>query len=695
MGGVPLRNAGRGESVPKVATPSLRSGSCDPFWEMRRRVIAKSRGVIDDSGRLIASIFFPADIFVIKLLLLIPTLDRSGAEKQFTLLATGLPREEFEIEVVCLTRGGPYEAALREQEIPVTILHKRMKFDPVAFFRLKKLIGRRRPDVLHTWLFAANAYGRLAVGGKGRPRVLVSERCVDSWKQSWQLKLDQKLIPRTDRLIANSESVAGFYLEQGFPAERIVVIPNGVKTVTDPPLSETERNAILAEFDIPPGSRVVGYAGRLAPQKRGKDLIWSLQLLKQLTDRVYLVIVGDGPDRENLISLAKHMGCDNLVRFLGHRDDVPRLMRTFSTLWLASDFEGQSNSLMEAMARGIPVVASDIPANRELVVDGETGFVVKVGDCQGFSQFTDRILADPELANRLGEAARADAEPVRFGSNDRRPSGPLSRTGGVRACAESREPRGKREPPRWRKRSSRGWFRSSAIGDPMRTGLISVQTPMVPNRRGRLWGIGGCRSSTWKAAGSRCPTKMARSGSCSTARFTTTASMRPILESQGHRFHTGSDTETIVHLYEEYGCDCLAHLRGMFAFAIWDERKRRLFLARDRLGQKPLFYRQEADRFLFASELKSLLQIPEAPRTLDPRASMPICFTSTSRIRCACWRAITSCRPRTLRFMKMETSRSSVTGSRLTKMSSLLMKARVSEKRHGRSNVGSGSSGRR
>jgi glycosyltransferase involved in cell wall biosynthesis len=75
-------------------------------------------------------------------------------------------------------------------------------------------------------------------------------------------------------------------------------------------------------------------------------------------------------------------------------------------VWLASDFEGQSNSLMEAMAKGIPVVASDIPANRELVADGETGFLVNVGDCPAMSQFTDRILADPELARRLGEAGR-------------------------------------------------------------------------------------------------------------------------------------------------------------------------------------------------------------------------------------------------------------------------------------------------
>jgi asparagine synthase (glutamine-hydrolysing) len=96
--------------------------------------------------------------------------------------------------------------------------------------------------------------------------------------------------------------------------------------------------------------------------------------------------------------------------------------------------------------------------------------------------------------------------------------------------------------------------------------------------------------------------------------------LRPVLESKGHKFHTDSDTETIVHLYEEYGTDCVSHLRGMFVFAIWDERRRRLFLARDRMGQKPLFYRQESERLLFASELKSLLQMPGAPRKLDPPA---------------------------------------------------------------------------
>jgi asparagine synthase (glutamine-hydrolysing) len=96
--------------------------------------------------------------------------------------------------------------------------------------------------------------------------------------------------------------------------------------------------------------------------------------------------------------------------------------------------------------------------------------------------------------------------------------------------------------------------------------------------------------------------------------------LRPDLEARGHRFGTHSDTETIVHLYEEYGTDCVQHLRGMFALAIWDDRKKRLFLARDRLGKKPLFYRLEPDRLLFASELKALLQYPGAPRQLNAAA---------------------------------------------------------------------------
>ena len=94
--------------------------------------------------------------------------------------------------------------------------------------------------------------------------------------------------------------------------------------------------------------------------------------------------------------------------------------------------------------------------------------------------------------------------------------------------------------------------------------------------------------------------------------------LRNDLQGRGHRFTTRSDTEVIVHLYEEYGDDCVDHLRGMFALAVRDVRRQRLLLARDRMGQKPLVYREDPGRLLFASELKALLQVPGAPRELDP-----------------------------------------------------------------------------
>ena len=94
--------------------------------------------------------------------------------------------------------------------------------------------------------------------------------------------------------------------------------------------------------------------------------------------------------------------------------------------------------------------------------------------------------------------------------------------------------------------------------------------------------------------------------------------LRQDLETRGHRYRTRSDTETIVHLYEQYGNDCVQHLRGMFAFAIWDQNRRRLFLARDRMGVKPLYYRYDGKSLLFASEIKALLAHPQMRAEFNP-----------------------------------------------------------------------------
>lgn len=95
---------------------------------------------------------------------------------------------------------------------------------------------------------------------------------------------------------------------------------------------------------------------------------------------------------------------------------------------------------------------------------------------------------------------------------------------------------------------------------------------------------------------------------------------RRYLEEKGHHFYTNSDTETIVHLYEEFGAGCVGRLRGMFAFALWDKRNKRLLIARDRLGIKPLYYHLDNGELLFSSELKSLLEYKELRREVNLNA---------------------------------------------------------------------------
>ncbi len=341
---------------------------------------------------------------VIKVLYVIPTLDRSGAERQLALLATGLPRNQFQPHVVALTRGGPYEQLLQENQVPVTRLGKRWRFDLLAAMRLRRVIRQEQPDVIHSFLFAGNAYARLIPPSQHRPAMVCSERCVDSWKRPWQLWLDRQLIRRTDALLANSQAVADFYASRGIPSDLISVIPNGV---VDPGVAtQEERHAVRTELGLPPDAHLVAHSGRLARQKRVHDLVWAFQLLRQTVDNVYFVICGDGPERPRVQQRIRHFEIERLVRLAGHRNDASSIVRAADVFWLGSDFEGMSNSLTEAMAAGVPAVATRIAANQSLIEHGQTGYLVAPGDAQGFQQFAQDLLLQPELRNRLGQAAR-------------------------------------------------------------------------------------------------------------------------------------------------------------------------------------------------------------------------------------------------------------------------------------------------
>lgn len=340
-----------------------------------------------------------------RVLHIIPTLVLGGAEKQLTLLATQLPKSEFDVHVAVLTHTGPYEQDLQQAGIAIHHIGKRWKVDPLAYFRLKKLINELKPDIVQTWLFAANSYGRAAAKSAGIKHILASERCVDPWKSTAALWIDRYQAGYTERIITNSSGVVDFYQSRGLSPEKFLVIPNGVPQDLRPTSSIT-RDDLLKSLSLPADSKLIGAVGRLWPQKRMKDAIWAADLLKCIRDDVHLLIIGDGPQRKLLEQFRAKVEIEDRVHFLGHRSDVAQLLPHFDAMWLTSGYEGQSNSVMEAMLAGVPVVATDIPGNRDLIVSGESGFLVDLGDRSEFARKTEQILQDGELAMKLRRNAQ-------------------------------------------------------------------------------------------------------------------------------------------------------------------------------------------------------------------------------------------------------------------------------------------------
>ena len=374
-----------------------------------------------------------------KVLFVIPTMDRCGAEKQLTLLATGLPKDKFDVKVALLTRGGPYMQRLLDAGISVELIGKNGRFSFRAYRKLKGVIKRYKPDVVHTWLFAANAYGRLAAFACKVPVVICGERCVDLWKGFSHWCVDKYLEPRTDVYAVNSQGVVDFYIQRGIPAEKFVVIPNAVELPRDDSRLFTKqklleelnlpqngvvesigKQAIFEKIAIADSSRnpsfpwIIGLVARLWPQKRIRDALWAADQLKFSLLPFYLFIIGDGPEKESLLRFRDDLQLNDRVFFLGERDDVSRLIPCFDLLWNCSEYEGQSNSILEALSFGVPVIASDIPGNRELITSGENGLLISDFDGDetrrktALSRETIRLLRpeNRDLLKSWGEAGK-------------------------------------------------------------------------------------------------------------------------------------------------------------------------------------------------------------------------------------------------------------------------------------------------
>jgi glycosyltransferase involved in cell wall biosynthesis len=342
-----------------------------------------------------------------RILHIIDSLDYTGTASQLLVLAKGLMRERFDVHVCALDRRVPRLEEFAAAEISTTIIPRRFVLDPLADWQLARHVRRLRPDVVHTWDTVPGMLGPIAAGC----RFVAGTYRVNRWKPAWEWTVERRFAGRAARCVTNSESVRAWCQENGLPAAKFAVIPSGVEPARP---SDLARDALLEQLKLPSGAKLIGVIGRLVPEKRVKDLIWAADLLRVLHDNLRLLIIGDGPLRAQLEEYARLASDLDHVHFLGEGNDVWRIVFHLDVLWNGSENVGQSAAILEAMAAGIPVVASDTPTNRELVADGETGHLIPLGTRAGRAaraRFTDHIFTDRELAASLAlQAAKRAAE---------------------------------------------------------------------------------------------------------------------------------------------------------------------------------------------------------------------------------------------------------------------------------------------
>ncbi len=328
-----------------------------------------------------------------------------AAVKQLAQVISRLGGDEFEMHVCAVAprRANFTELAALGQRL--TIIEGRTPNDPAAWWQLRKHLHALRPSVAHAWDAAATP-GRLAALASGVPHIVASLRH-GSVLCGWRRRLAaRRLLAYTDAVLVNSQWLADFARAQGLPAARLRLVRDGVEPLAPLPHLAESCAALLAELGLPAGARLIGSVAKLTLASRIKDLIWAADLLKVIRADVHLLVVGDGPQRAILERFRRQCHIDDKVHFLGPRR--PRADPAAVRPVLAGRRRGGlRGSLVEAMAAGIPVVVGDAPGCGELVVDGENGFLVPLGDRAGLARAANRLLDNGDLAQRLGEAARA------------------------------------------------------------------------------------------------------------------------------------------------------------------------------------------------------------------------------------------------------------------------------------------------
>jgi sugar transferase (PEP-CTERM/EpsH1 system associated) len=266
---------------------------------------------------------------------------------------------------------------------------------------------RERPDIVHTHAWGTLVEGLVAARLARVPLVVHGEHGTLQTRphQRWVQRLAWG---RTDLVLSVSSRLAErMAREVGFPAARIRTIPNGVDLAR---FRGGDRDAARQALGIPEGAPVVGTVGRLVPVKDQRTLVSAAAVLRASVVGLEVLLVGDGPLRDDLTRQIQTLGLADVVRLLGNRPDVERVLPAFDVFVLPSVSEGMSNTIQEAMGSGLPVVATDVGAARELVVAGQTGLLVPPEDPAALAAALATLLQAPARRAAMGAAARRRAE---------------------------------------------------------------------------------------------------------------------------------------------------------------------------------------------------------------------------------------------------------------------------------------------
>jgi glycosyltransferase involved in cell wall biosynthesis len=343
----------------------------------------------------------------IPIALVITDLDVGGAERAMVMLATRLNAQRWRPCVFCLSKPGRLVANLRQANVPCECLGVNRRNPVQAITRLVHKLRQFKPQLVQSFLFHANLAARLAAPWAYHPWLLGGLRVAEHQKR-WHLVIDRLTSPLCTGSVCVSRGVLQFSHEVGrLNPARLTVIPNGIDTRP----FDGAVGIARATLGIPDDAHLAIYVGRLDPQKGLPDLLSAADQVITQRPRWHLALAGDGPDRTWLVDqVANDRRLRERVHVLGPRDDIPQLLKAANVLVLASLWEGMPNVVLEAMASRLAVVGTTVEGTTELVLPGQTGWLVPPNDPSALSQALVEAYDSPERCLVYGQAGRARIE---------------------------------------------------------------------------------------------------------------------------------------------------------------------------------------------------------------------------------------------------------------------------------------------